>query len=102
MKGYADCFRKMTKNKNKSAMLLDPTAPISDFGIEVRRLVRGASVSVSGAISVFELSDGEVGILTKRARVNIVGKGLKLTVFEARRVVVDGVVEGVNLRYGKG
>lgn len=90
----------MTKTK-KPLLNTDPTAPLSDFGIELHRVPRGLAVSISGVISVFELSETNIGILTARARINIVGERLSLSVFESRRVELVGRVGDISFKYGK-
>lgn len=91
----------MTKIKNLFLDNTDPLSSLSDFSIDVKRVPRGLSVSVSGVISVFELTDTSVGILTKRARVNISGARLVLSVFEYRRAEICGRVENIEFKYGK-
>ena len=91
----------MTKIKNLFLDNTDPLSALSDFSIDVKRVPRGLSVSVSGVISVFELTDTSVGILTKRARVNISGERLILSVFEYRRAEISGRVENIGFKYGK-
>ena len=92
-------YRKIKKTLSN---ISDPTAPLSDFGIEVHRAPSGLSVSVSGVVSVFELSCAEIGILTARARISVCGDGLLLSVFESRRVEVVGRVGEISFKYGKG
>ena len=101
MKGYARRLTKMTKLKKPFSNIPDPTAPLSDFGIELHRAPRGLAVSVSGVVSVFELNESEIGLLTQRARINIRGERLSLSVFEARRVEIVGRVGDISFRYGK-
>ena len=102
MKGFG---KKMTKLKNpllKKVIMPDITAPLSNFGMEVRKIPRGAAVGVSGAVSVFELTDSAVGILCSKTRLRIVGEKLTLVVFEGRRLEVSGRVEEIEFKYGKG
>jgi hypothetical protein len=92
----------MTKIKNPFSGIGYIESALSDFCIEIRRSKRGMTVQISGVISVFELTEETVGILTPRARVYISGKKLLLSVFECRRVEVCGKVEDVCFKYGKG
>ena len=92
----------MTKLKNPLFALGVVESAFSDFSIDIRRAPRGMAVVVCGVISVFELTEQTVGILTKRARVYVVGKRLALSVFECRRVEISGTVEDISFKYGRG
>ena len=73
----------------------------SEFNMEITRSGRGASVVISGALGIFELSDTHIGVLTHRARVGIFGSELSLLVFQGRVVEILGRVEDIQLKYGK-
>lgn len=85
------------KNSLKDACI----SALSEFNLEVTRAPGGVSVIVSGAVGISELTDSGISVVTHRARVNISGSSLRLSVFEGRIVEIVGRVEGIELKYGK-
>ena len=78
------------------------SSSLSEFSVEITRSPLGASVIVSGALGISELTETCVCILTHKARVGIYGSRLALSVFDGRIVEIIGKVEDIQLKYGKG
>lgn len=68
--------------------------------LEVRKCEGGAVASVTGVVSIGELSDRFISLATHSGRVGVRGTSLTLTAFANRTVEVKGRVEGVDLGYG--
>ena len=73
----------------------------SPLVLEVRKSDGGATASVSGVISIGELSERFISLATHGGRVGVRGGSLTLTAFANRTVVVKGRIEGVDLGYGR-
>ena len=67
---------------------------------EVKKCEGGAVASVTGVVSIGELSDRFILLATHGGRVGVRGTALTLTAFANRTVEVKGKVEGVDLGYG--
>lgn len=99
---YVGLSAKMTKLKSSLTDIKSlVTASVSDFNIEITRSTRGVSVVISGAIGIFELTDSQIGVLTHKARVTVLGSKLSLVVYEGRALEISGRVEDIQLKYGK-
>ena len=68
--------------------------------MEIRKADGGAVASVSGVVSIGELSDRFISLATHSGRVGVYGASLTLTAFANRTVEVKGKIEGVDLGYG--
>ncbi len=68
---------------------------------EIRKTARGAAMTVSGVISLTDVSDSRISLALHSGRISVVGSALLISVFESRTVEISGRIEGVELLYGK-
>ena len=59
------------------------------------------TVALAGILSVTELSPERIVLSTPCGGVSIVGKGLRLVIFENKTVEISGRVEEVHFGYGR-
>lgn len=72
----------------------------SPLVLEIRKSDGGAIASVTGVVSIGELSDRFILLATHSGRVGVRGSSLTLTAFANRTVEVKGRIEGVDFGYG--
>lgn len=70
-------------------------------GIEIKKSRLGAVALITGVISLSELSDGDVAVLSHFGRVFIHGERLAVSALENRTLAVYGKITGVEMTYGK-
>ena len=80
--------------------------PISDGNlrsmyIEAVRCKSGISMLIDGIIGVTDFSENCIMLSSHGGRINIVGKGLSLCVYESGRVEIVGRIEDIGFCYGK-
>lgn len=73
----------------------------SPLNIEMKKSSRGAVFVASGIMSVGELSEDSVTLLSHSGRLVLIGDNLGISVFENRIVEVYGKITEVKLSYGK-
>jgi hypothetical protein len=89
----------MQKLKKRSPTPPHDVLP-SPLVLEIKKCEGGAVASVTGVVSIGELSDRFISLATHSGRVGVRGTALTLTAFANRTVEVKGRVEGVDLGYG--
>lgn len=87
-------------NRAKRERLSSPLIPMPLLA-EFRKMRASASITVSGIVSITELSDIEVSLATHAGRVTIRGESLSLVIFEAGVVTVNGKIVEVSFGYAK-
>ncbi len=87
---------KRTKNKRVATPLIAP--PLL---AEIRKGKGVASVTISGIVSITDLTSEEISLATHAGRVVIRGNSLTLVIFEGGVVEINGKIEGVSLGYAK-
>lgn len=73
----------------------------SGMGIEIKKSRLGAAAIVTGVLSISELSDGEVAVLSHLGRVFIRGERLTVCALENRTLAIYGKITGVEMTYGR-
>lgn len=87
---------KRGKHKRGTGMLIAP--PLL---AEIRKAKGTASITISGIVSITDLSREEISLATHAGRVVLSGNSLTLAIFEGGVVEVSGRIEGVSLGYAK-
>ena len=75
--------------------------PLGATLAEIRKTARGAVMTVSGVVSLTEVSDLRISLASHSGRISVVGSSLLISVFEGRTVEICGKIEGVELLYAK-
>ena len=73
----------------------------SGSGFELWRRQGRAVLSLEGVLSVRHLTEECISLATHSGVVSVKGRGLALLIFEARSVKVYGIIESVELGYGR-
>ena len=89
----------MTKQKKS----IPPSAIALSRGVdlELRKSRLGAALTISGVMSVSELSSDSVAALSQYGRFYIRGERLSVLALENRTLAVYGRVTGIEMTYGK-
>lgn len=74
---------------------------VSPLCVEIRKGKRSACLVCCAVVSIIEYSAEALTLATHKGRVRVVGRELALSVLEGRTVEVFGIIEGVELSYGK-
>lgn len=69
--------------------------------IEIKKSRLGAVALVTGVLSISELSDEAVAVLSHLGRVFIRGERLTVTALENRTLAIYGKITGVEMTYGR-
>ena len=89
----------MIDKKEKSSSL---PSTLSSFHIEADRTAKGMKMFVSGIIGIGDYTEESLLLKSHGGRVEILGKRLKICVFESKTVEISGKITGVSFVYGKG
>ncbi len=89
------------KQKRPRLNLLLPSLNISPFHLEMKKSSKGAAAVISGIMSIIDYSEERITLLTHSGRVSLSGEYLTVTVLENRIIEIYGIIEGVQLFYGK-
>ena len=76
-------------------------ASVSPFHLELDKRGKRVRCTVSGIISVSDLLDNLVILVTHSGRVMIRGEGIVMSVYNDRIVELSGIISGVEFLYGK-
>ena len=71
------------------------------FTLEMRKGKRGGIISVGNVVSVAELSEDKIELLSRGGRMSVGGEGLTLSVFEERSVEIAGKIMSIEIQYGR-
>ena len=71
------------------------------FFLNAERLGGGMRLSVGGVVSVSELTDERIVLVTHASGIEVTGRALLLSAFDQRCVEIVGRVLEVRLLYGK-
>lgn len=88
--------KKRIKSRSGAAALVAP--PLL---AEIRKAKNSASITMSGIVSITDLSDTEISLATHAGRVIVKGECLKLVIFEGCALEINGKIEEVTLGYAK-
>ena len=88
--------KRARKRDNSASPLI--AAPIL---AELRKARNTASITISGIVSISELSKTEVSLASHAGRVILRGESLSLVIFEGGVVTVNGKILEVSFGYGK-
>lgn len=88
------------KNKSDNHKFL-PSSALSAFHLEANRSRSGMTVTVGGIIGISDYSDTGVLLMSHGGRICILGKRLKLCVYENNTLEISGKVEDIKFSYGK-
>ncbi|MBQ9069842.1 MAG: YabP/YqfC family sporulation protein [Clostridia bacterium] len=86
----------MTEKNKRERKLSHGEKIFPAFHIEADGRGSYLSVLISGIIGVKEFSSEEVGVITRRESIKLTGKGLRISVFEAKTVEISGDIETIS------
>lgn len=87
--------------KNGDKIKKEYLGRLTDFHLELDKILLGFSLSVSGAEGISAFSDTEITVRLSSFSLRVTGKGLGMSVFEERRVEIIGKIMGVAILYGQ-
>lgn len=91
----------MTDLKHRGGAFFPIGYTEAPFTLEMRKGKRGAVVSVGNVVSVAELSESRIELLSRGGRLALCGEGLMLSVFEERTVEIYGKILSIEIQYGR-
>ncbi len=89
------------KRKNIRLEAVLASVRSSPLKIDMQKSSRGAVTVISGIMSISEMSENEIELVSHSGRVVLLGDSLGVTVLENRSVEIYGRITEVRLTYGK-
>ena len=89
----------MQKQRKRPSVRPPSELAVAPLVVELRKSDGGATVFISGVVSIGELSERFISLATHSGRVGVHGDALSLTAFANKTVEVKGKIEGVDLGY---
>ncbi len=89
------------KRKNIRLEAVLASVRSSPLKIDMQKSSRGAVTVISGIMSISEISENEIELVSHSGRVVLLGDSLGVTVLENRSVEIYGRITEVRLTYGK-